>query len=62
MDWITQNGGTLIVGIVLLALVGAILYCMHKDKKAGKSSCGCSCSHCPMSGSCHGGKQDSEKK
>jgi hypothetical protein len=24
-----------------------------KDKKAGKSSCGCNCSHCAMAGKCH---------
>ncbi len=38
--------GDIIVITVLLAVVGSILYKMIKDKKSGKSACGCDCSKC----------------
>lgn len=39
--------GTLIVGMLLLAVVALIILSMVKDKKAGKSiQCGGDCSHC----------------
>ena len=45
--------GTIIISIILVAIVGSIIFKMAKDKKAGKSSCGCGCSSCPMSRECH---------
>ena len=36
--------GTLVVLLILLAVVGAIIWSMVKDKKNGKSSCGGNCS------------------
>ena len=45
--------GTAIVVTVLVVIVGLIIFRMIKDKKAGKSSCGCGCASCPMSGKCH---------
>ena len=36
----------LIIGIILIAAVAAVLIKKHKDKKLGKSGCGCSCSSC----------------
>ncbi|MDO4944737.1 MAG: FeoB-associated Cys-rich membrane protein [Ruminococcus sp.] len=46
--------GTAIVLIVLAAMVTAIIVHLVKDKKAGKSSCGCNCGCCPNSSACHG--------
>ena len=37
---------TAIVGIILIAIVGAIVYSMVRDKKKGKSACGGDCAHC----------------
>ena len=45
--------GTAIVGLVLVALVAAIIISLVKSKKSGKSSCGPSCAHCAMDGKCH---------
>ena len=45
--------GTAIVGLVLVALVAAIITSLVKSKKNGKSSCGGSCAHCAMGGKCH---------
>lgn len=52
MDWIIQNAGTILVLLVLAAIVAAVLCGMRRNKKAGKSACGCGCSSCPMSGEC----------
>ena len=41
--------GTAIVGLVLVAVVAAIIVSLAKNKKKGKSSCGCgstNCAHC----------------
>ena len=48
---------TVIISLILIAIVACIVFKMIKDKKAGKSSCGCGCSSCPMSGSCHKGSK-----
>lgn len=44
--------GTFIVGLIVLAIVAAIVRNMIKAKKAGKSiQCGDGCAHC--GGNCH---------
>lgn len=44
--------GTVVVGVIVLALVAFIIRGMIKDKKAGKSvHCGNDCKHC--GGHCH---------
>ncbi|HKM28666.1 MAG TPA: FeoB-associated Cys-rich membrane protein [Anaerovoracaceae bacterium] len=53
MLWINENIGSIIVGAVLVAVVAAIIASQIKAHRAGKSSCGCGCANCPMSGSCH---------
>ena len=47
--------GDIIVGGVLLVIVAAIVIKMIRDKKAGKSACGCGsgCSGCASSNICH---------
>ena len=57
LAWITENIATIIICAVLIAVVAAIVISMIKNKKKGKSSCGCGCTDCPMSGSCHSVKQ-----
>ncbi len=53
MQWIVENGGTVIVTLVMIAIAAAIIVTMRKDKKKGKSSCGYNCGCCPMAGTCH---------
>ena len=53
LAWITENIGTILISTVLLLVVVLIIRRLVKDKKKGKSSCGCNCAHCAMSGSCH---------
>ncbi|MGN1411057.1 MAG: FeoB-associated Cys-rich membrane protein [Oscillospiraceae bacterium] len=54
LDFITNNLGTIIVSLILLVVVGLIIYSIRKDKKKGKSSCGCGCKHCANAQYCHG--------
>ncbi len=53
LAWISANIGTLLICAALLAVVAAIVVGLVRDRKKGKSSCGCGCADCPMSGSCH---------
>ena len=48
---------TVLICAVLVILVGLIIFSIVRDKKKGKSTCGCNCAHCAMAGSCHGQKK-----
>lgn len=56
LAWLIENISTIIVAAALLAVVAAVVGSMVRNKKKGKSSCGCGCKNCAMSGTCHGGK------
>ncbi len=62
LAWIVSNIWTIVICVVLAAIVAAIIVSIVKDKKKGKSSCGCNCAHCAMAGSCHGQNQKTAKK
>ncbi len=53
IEWLSANIGTIIVVIILIAVVAGIILWMRRDKKKGKSTCGCNCSTCQMHGACH---------
>lgn len=53
LAWLTENIATIIICAVLIAVVSAIIVSMIKNKKKGKSSCGCGCADCPMNDNCH---------
>ena len=50
---IADNAGTVVVTLALIGIVAAVLIKLRRDKRQGKSSCGCNCGCCPMAGSCH---------
>ena len=56
LQWIGANLGTILICLVLLAIVTFIILYLVRQKKQGKSSCGCNCAHCAMHGSCHNRK------
>lgn len=56
VTWLFNNISTIIVCLVLIAVVAAIVAYMVRNKRRGKSSCGCGCQNCAMKGSCHSGK------
>ena len=53
IGWLAANW----VNILVIALVAVAVFfaarSLIKDKKAGKSSCGCSCANCALAGKCH---------
>lgn len=51
--WITANLATILLSLVLLAVVAGIVWRLIRQKKQGKSSCGCGCENCPSSHMCH---------
>jgi hypothetical protein len=53
LAWLTENIGTIVVSLILIAVVSLIVVRLIKDKKQGKSSCGCGCENCAMHGKCH---------
>ena len=53
LTWIVDHIATIIICIVLVLIVTAIIVSLIRNKKKGRSSCGCNCAHCAMSGSCH---------
>jgi len=56
--WLAENVGTIAVGALLIVIFGAIVMKLIKNKKEGKSSCGCGCSDCAMRGQCHPAKKE----
>lgn len=49
---------TIIISGFLMVVVAAAIISMVRDKKKGKSSCGCGCAGCSMNGACHPAKID----
>ena len=45
--------GTAIVGLILVAVVSAIIISLVRNKKKGKHSCSSGCAACAMGGKCH---------
>ena len=57
LHWVSANLSTIIVSAVLLAIIIAISIHLIRQKKKGRSSCGCNCAHCAMHGRCHSKQQ-----
>ncbi len=55
LHWISANLGTIVIAGALLVVILLISIHLIRNKKSGKSSCGCGCAHCAMAGKCHGG-------
>lgn len=53
LEWLSENISTIIIGVALLGIIGAVIGAMIGKKKRGESSCGCGCSSCAMHDSCH---------
>ena len=56
-EWLSANYVTVIACAVISVSVILAVASIIRDKKKGKSSCGCSCAGCPMSGQCHADKK-----
>ena len=53
LDWLGENWGNIVIIGVLSLIVVAVVVFRIRAKRAGKSTCGCGCSHCAMKGACH---------
>jgi len=53
INFIISNLATIIISAVLVAVAVLIIVKTIKNKKNGKTSCGCGCSGCPSSEFCH---------
>ena len=56
IGWLSANIGTILITAALVLITAAIIYKTVKDKKKGRSSCGCGCEHCAMKDACNKGK------
>ncbi len=57
LHWLAENWVTLVLAAVLAGIVAGVVIKLVRDKKKGKTSCGCGCANCAMAGSCHAKKQ-----
>ena len=55
-EWIFENAATVIISAVLAAAVIGITAGLIKNKKRGKSSCGCGSEGCAIKEICSGKK------
>ena len=62
LAWLMENMATIIISAVLVLLVAAVIASMVRDKRKGRSSCGCGCAGCAMSGACHRSKPETLRK
>ena len=53
LEFLSAQWGTILAALVLLGLVCAVIVTMIRNRKKGKSTCGCGCSSCAMDGACH---------
>ncbi len=53
LGWLAANAGTLAVCALVLVIVFFAARSLIRDRKQGKSPCGCSCSGCGGCGRCH---------
>ena len=60
-EWIREQLPTILVSLVLVAAVAAAVAGMVRDRRKGKTSCGCGCAHCAMRGACHGAADRTER-
>ena len=52
LAWLSANWINIALVAVLVLIVGLLLRGMIRNKKAGKRSCGCSCTSCGACGGC----------
>ena len=52
LGFITNYGGSIAVGAVVLTIIVLIVVKGVKDRRAGKSSCGCDCGSCSCGCGC----------
>ena len=54
LSWLISNLATILISLFLLLIVCAIVFKLVRDKRKGRSSCGCG--GCAMCSQCRGRK------
>ena len=62
LDWFYGNLATILISLVLITVCALIILKIRRDKKQGKTSCGCGCSGCAMKDMCHAQNPQAEQK
>ena len=62
LAWFSANLINILLIAAVVLIVGLLIFVMVRDKKAGKSSCGCSCASCASCGGCHACCRGSEER
>ncbi len=52
LAWLSANLWTVLIVLALILIAGGVIFSMIRNKKNGKSSCGCGCSNCALHGEC----------
>ncbi len=60
-EWMAGHIAVILSCVALAVIVAMIILSLVRDKKKGKSSCGCNCAHCAMAGSCHNQGKKTQK-
>ena len=53
LTFLAENWGTLLVGLALAAVIVLIAGKLVRDRRKGKTACGCGCAGCPGHAVCH---------
>ena len=61
LEWIASNIANIVITVILLAAVSFAVITVIRNKKKGKSSCGCDCGCCPMSDCKSAGRKPTDK-
>ena len=61
LTWFANNSGTIVVVVILALVVAGILFKMIRDRKQGRSSCGCNCAQCGMGSACRQNKENQKE-
>ena len=60
LAWFSANLINIVLIAAIVLIVGLLILVMVRDKRAGKSACGCSCAscggNCAGCSACHGGR------
>ena len=62
LEWLSENWVNILILAGVAALVALAVISMIRDKKAGKSSCGCNCANCALAGKCHSVSKTKKQK
>ena len=52
LQGLIDNAGTIVVSLAVIAIVGLAIAKLYRDRKRGKSPCGCNCGCCSADRAC----------